>query len=147
MSIFEPGPYPVGEPGGLEWVGGPFRYSEPPADSFDDVLVQREPELPWFLQAWEPLPTNAPGPDKTRPYCCYIRTVIFYQRPYCPRAPGEGYIEHDRLEFRITSDTRLRFEGQIYKAGGGRVYWADDQWWMYHWLDRRGIDQPELVAV
>lgn len=48
---------------------------------------------------FEPLPTAAPR--QARPYCCYVRTVIFYKHPLTVvrSGPNKGmYAEWDRVD-------------------------------------------------
>lgn len=49
------------------------------------LIIVEPQDKPWLLTVWELLPTKAPCPDKTQPYCCYVRTVIFYLKPYVVR--------------------------------------------------------------
>jgi hypothetical protein len=107
------------------------------------------------LVVWEPLPTKAPGPDKTLPYCCYLRTVIFYHRPYIVRPfstlwrgrlgrlqadrSGRSFQEWDKVETRLGWDDLVEFEGEIFEVGGGHVVWCDRRWWMCRGARRRAV--------
>lgn len=111
-------------------------------------------QKPWLLDVWEPLNTKAPCPDKTQPYCCYIRTVIFYVNPYivrpwhhfwrdgrgklCVEKPGGMFEEWDRVEHRITWDTPIEWKGETFLCGGGTVIWRKGRgWWMKFWARRK----------
>lgn len=106
-----------------------------------------ELEQPWLLEIWEKLATKAPCPDKTQPYCCYARTVIFYLRPYVIRPwhllwdcngkllaqkPGQTYEEWDRCETALTFDSPVEFKNQRFICNGGSVIWKRGAWWMRH---------------
>lgn len=124
----------------------PFR-----GDTLDlsDCLVARP--RPFRLVIWEPLLTKAPAPPKARPWCCYIRTVIFYHFPYVlelrqPRwrdwegrlhAGARGYQEWDQIETRLTWDDVVRFEDEDFVVGGGTVVWKRRRWWMVRHARRR----------
>jgi hypothetical protein len=108
----------------------------------DDCLVSR-PRL-FSLVIWEPLLTKAPAPPKAKPYCCYIRTVIFYHSPYIVwpwprlyrangrlcRDSGPTFLQWDQVETRLTGDDLIEFEGELFEVGGGSVVWARKRWWM-----------------
>jgi len=112
----------------------------PPA--LDDCLVSRP--RPWLLVIWEPLLTKAPAPPKAEPFCCYIKTVIFYHSPYIVRpwkrlyrgagdrlrACRAGFEEWDKIETRLTWDDLVVFNGETFQIGGGTVVWAKRRWWM-----------------
>ncbi|MEM6265909.1 MAG: hypothetical protein AAF707_00160 [Pseudomonadota bacterium] len=100
---------------------------------------------PWLISIAEPLPTKAPSPALAAPYCCYIRTIIFYHRPYVIRrwsrpylvrgewkaeAPGSSFIEWDRVESLLTWDDLVEFEGDAFSVGSGSVIWRKQRWWM-----------------
>ncbi len=103
---------------------------------------------PWLIDIWEPLRTKAPCPDKARPYCCYLRTVIFYVGPrhivrpwhhiyrwkngWSWDKPGMHYEEWDQVEYDLTWDDPFDWCGQRFIVGGGRVTWRLSQWWMKH---------------
>lgn len=107
-----------------------------------DCLVSRP--RPWLLVIWEPLPTKAPGPHLAQPHCCYIKTVIFYHRPYIvgwPRGYRDragqfhrdgngGFIEWDKIETRLTWDDVVEYQHAEFAIGGGRVVWSHRGWWM-----------------
>jgi hypothetical protein len=119
----------------------------------DDFILYRDAARPWLLTIWEPLRTKAPGPHLSRAYCCYIKTVIFYYRPYVIRpyiklcldcrgrwfadSPrGMGYEQWDSIETFFTWDDRIAFAGDVYVVGGGTVLWTNEpdrgrrRWWM-----------------
>lgn len=108
-----------------------------------DCLVVRP--APWRLVIWEPLPTKAPCPALAQPFCCYMRTVIFYLRPYvlrrwsrmwrdgrgCLRAdPPGSYERWDQVETRLSYHDVVEFEGELFDVWGGTVRWARKRWWM-----------------
>jgi hypothetical protein len=140
---------PCGEPGKLTFLWSSYCLSRGTPD-IADCLAFRRPERPWLLTIWEPLQTKAPGPHLTLAYCCYINTVIFYHRPYIGgfsrpwQANGRwhagdrrSFVEWDKLETRLTWDDQLRFEGDEFEKGGGRVMWCRRRWWMCHGARRK----------
>lgn len=114
-----------------------------------DFLVRQL--KPWLIEVWEPLRTKAPNPNLALAYCCYIRTVIFYVRPYQTREwhhlyrwkdgweadkPGSALEEWDRADSQLSWDTILEWNGERFKTGGGTVFWSRKRWWMKHWARR-----------
>ena len=154
---------PCGIAGGLGWHWwNAWRPGNGPP-GLDDCVVARP--RPWQLVIWEPILTKAPGPALARPYCCYIKTVIFYHRPYIcspwvtifecngrlQRNSSPGHFEQwDEVETRLTWEDQLSFEGERFDVGGGRVMWANlpgqpRRWWMRHGA-RRKRDATECAA-
>ena len=112
-------------------------------------------ERPWLIHIWEPLRTKAPCPDKAMPYCCYLRTVIFYVGPrhivrpwahlyhWPPKSniwthdkPGQMYEKWDEIEYDLSWDDVFDWCGDRFIVGGGRVIWRLSQWWIKHWARR-----------
>lgn len=112
-----------------------------------DCLVERP--RPFRLVIWEPLLTKAPGPARAQPHCCYIRTVIFYARPYIRqlrkshwrdrhgnlKTSDGGFEEYDQIETRLSWDDVVEFENERFGVSGGRVRWACasggySRWWI-----------------
>jgi hypothetical protein len=123
-----------------------------------DCLVVRP--APWRLVIWEPLRTKAPSPALAQPFCCYIRTVIFYLRPYVLRPwsklwrDGQGrlratepgaYEQWDRVETRLAYHDVVEFEGELFDVWGGTVKWARNRWWMCR-TARRLPDECRFAA-
>src|SRR4051812_46688213 len=88
----------------------------PPLPAGQDLVILPGSQ-PWLIDVWERLKTKAPCPDKTLPYCCYARTVIFYLRPYTvlpwhhfwvsrgrrrAEKPGQRYEAWDQVEHEVT---------------------------------------------
>jgi hypothetical protein len=96
----------------------PYKSAYP--DDLGDCRVNRM--RPWLIKIWEPISTNAPPPTKADPLCCYMQTVIFYDR-----FSGE---EIDRIETRLTWDDVVTFDGDDWEIGGGKVTWMEGRWWM-----------------
>lgn len=109
-----------------------------------DCLASRP--KPHILVIWEPLRTKAPKPPRAAPFCCYLRTVIFYHSPYI-LAVGKsrwrdssgkwhsnrgGFEEWDKIEHRFGWDDVVEFEGENFVVGGGTVLWKRGRWWMLH---------------
>jgi len=94
--------------------------------------------FPHLITFYEPLPTSAPW--EAYPYCCYIRTVIFYKPPF----PGNLEIidqietQWDLLGERYTDQIEgwaalapfVYHEGQVYELCSGQVIWRNGQWVM-----------------
>lgn len=110
-----------------------------------DIMIVPDPEHAHLIEVWEPLPTKAPNPNLTQPYCCYVNTVIFYHRPYIIRRwhhfsiyqgklrawePGRTYQEWDRVETTLRIDAVITHEGQRFRIYNGRVVWKNKRWWM-----------------
>lgn len=122
--------------------GAPFDHRNP---DVSDCIVDRPREFRIWI--WEPLRTKAPGPHLALPFCCYLKTVIFYHRPYIRRLArryyrtAEGlmcqstptaYEQWDQIETRLTWDDLVVFDGVVFEKGGGTVLWARGRWWMRH---------------
>lgn len=131
------------------FIGARWKVGTPP-DYLADCLALRTDERPWLLRIWEPLPTKAPAPPKARPYCCYIRTVIFYHFPHIVRGPhpshwgrrwhwnkSGGFLEWDQIETRLSWDDVVSFEGERFEIQGGHVVWRRRRWWMARWARRQ----------
>ncbi len=98
---------------------------------------------------YEPLQTNAPI-ENCQPYCCYLRTIVFYKQPYIADASG-NYERWDEIETkwdllgqRWTEEDwgwaslapLVLFEEKIYELGGGEVILIEGRWYM-RWLGWR----------
>lgn len=154
----------------------------PPAgliDFYHWIPISREPAPPdvsdcrtartgpYACVVFEPLLTKAPRPPKATPYCCYLRTVIFYHYPYIVRPPGwyrsstgelrrgetGPFVQWDEIEHRLHWDTLINFDGQVFEIGGGRVIWRDRSWWMLRdgWANtraaRKAMGLPENAPI
>lgn len=105
------------------------------------------------LYFWEPIQTVAPGRDLARPYCCYLRTVVFYKEPW-PVILENGFLaEWDRVETqwdllgqRWTEEdlgwaslaALVLHGGVVFELVSGGVVWEDGQWfmrWRARWVD------------
>lgn len=133
---------------------------ERPKPDLADLLAARDPDHPHLLAIWEPLLTNAPSPMLVRPYCCLIRTVIFYDVAYRKRPWGKpwrrgggwgwtepgGLLEWDKVETRLTHGDVVAFDGDHWLIGGGQVRWHRRRWWMRRLARRREKPALRLVA-
>lgn len=113
-----------------------------------------------LIDIFEPLDTKAPSPALAHPYCCYLRSIIFYHEPVIVspwrklwRGAGErvhanptpGHFEEwDKIDARLAPDDLVAFEGDIFEVSSGRVFWAarpgdslGRRWWMQHGARRR----------
>ena len=100
--------------GGVEPLWGGWSMTGPAPD-LSDCVAARLPGSRHLLALWEPIDTHAPSPARCQPYCCYIRSVIFYARPYISRpgkpwrgrdgvlrpASGAIFVEYDQVETRL----------------------------------------------
>lgn len=124
---------PCGDAGGLQSMRANtfFRYKKDyPADIADCRVARPKP---FRLVIWEPLLTNAP--QRARAYCCYVKTVIFYND-----TDADGPNEWDAIETRLTWDDVVKFEGDLFTIGGGTVKWAEGRWWMVRHARRVDAD-------
>ncbi|RAX42437.1 hypothetical protein DQ393_06265 [Rhizobium tropici] len=123
--------------------------------NLDDCLVERP--KPFRLVIWEPILTRAPGPSRAQPYCCYIKTIIFYHRPYIVRpfktfwrdhsgklhASSSGYEQWDQVETRLTCDDVIIFEHERFSVGLGEVVWVNAPAEPRRWYMRRDARRVE----
>jgi hypothetical protein len=120
-----------------------WRWRDDPRPDLGDCLVLRP--KPFRLVIWEPLRTKAPAPPKAAPWCCYLRTVVFYHAPFIVRpwskpwhngsrwkAIRPGFEQWDQIETRLSCDDVVSLEGELFLLGGGRVVWARRRWRMVH---------------
>ncbi len=91
--------------------------------------VERENEK--RIIVLEPLSYKAPS--IARPYCCYLRTVIFYVYPYEVTRNGSTFREWDRVESLLSWNAEILCDSNIYIVGGGRVLRLEKSWWMQRW--------------
>lgn len=105
----------------------PFK-TDFPKDLSDCEVVQIQP---WLIEIIEPLDVTAPGPEAASPHCCYIRTVIFYEKPW-RLIPGSGFAEHDRIDARLQNHDLADFEGHRFEIYSGRAEWDGARWIMRH---------------
>lgn len=108
--------------------------------------AERDPALPWLVTFYEPLATKAP--KEAKPYCCYLRRVVFYTPDYPNSLQILDEVEGqwDLAGTRWTSDPQLVFgalepfvahEGEYFDLMGGRVIWWQDKGWHVEWRARR----------
>lgn len=121
----------------------------------DDCFVERP--KPFRIVIWEPILTKAPCPSRAQPYCCYIKTVIFYHRPYIVRpfktfwrdrsgkfhASSSGYEQWDQVETRLACDDVVSFEGELFSVGLGEVVWVNAPDQARRWYMRRDVRRVE----
>lgn len=130
---------PCGEAGGLQSMRANtfFPHKRDYPSDLSDCRVARP--KPFRLVIWEPLLTNAP--QRACAYCCYVKTVIFYNE-----TDTDGPNEWDAIETRLSWDDVVSFEGDLFTVGGGTVKWADGRWWMCRHA-RRVADDFSLPTV
>ena len=102
-----------------------FPYRELPSD-LSNITVEVDDERPWLATVTEVLNTAAPA--NAQPYCCYINTVIFYEKPY--REIDGRYAEHDSLKTVLEGNDILRADGELFELYGGEVKHIDGRWVM-----------------
>ncbi|MBO6755788.1 MAG: hypothetical protein JJ902_05645 [Roseibium sp.] len=125
-----------------------------PSELTDCVVTRQKP---WLLTIREPLQTKAPAPPKAQPFCCYIRTIIFYHSPYIispfggfwrdssgalRRSQPGSFIQWDEIKSRLCGRDVIEFEGEQFDMGSGQVFWMSVQgqrrrWWMTRQARRR----------
>lgn len=82
---------------------------------------------------YEPLETHAP--EEAEAYCCYLKTVIFYER-----MAGEikEMTRCDHYDLACAPSPHLLYDaGTWYEASGDRVVWRNGQWHFRFRLDAR----------
>lgn len=127
----------------------------------NDCLAAVRGESRRGLTIWEPIDTKAPGPHLTTAWCCYIRTVIFYVRPFVSRGPhpvksptkgwywesdGRSYAAWDTVESTLSHDDIVALGGQHFRVAGSGVRWARGRWWWLHRCERLE-PRPEPVST
>lgn len=125
----------------------PPRYDDQPADLVG--VIARRTDRPWLLELLEPISDRAPNPSICQPHCCYIRTVIFYARPYRKGGPYPWqskwhwhwepfgtFAQFDKVQSRLTWDDVIACDGEHWRVDGGQVVWLRRRWWMYRELRR-----------
>lgn len=154
------GPYeaaPCGAAGALSPLCWGFNSPRP---DLSGCLVARVPPG-HNLVIWEKIPTKAPGPHLTLPWCCYTCTVILYHRPFILRPPrwyrstSDGvlrrdsvgtFYEWDRQDSLLNWHSLIEFESEIWEIGGGGVRWHRPHWWWMH-RARRHVPKHGQAAL
>jgi hypothetical protein len=132
---------------GLEWKW-PRNFEGKVRPTLSGCIVSQPASHPWFIIVWEPLNTKAPDPNLVSPYCCYIKTIVFYVRGYIvnpfthlwksnsgwhAESPGHRFMEWDECESALTWEDRVVWQGKEFEVGSGRVIYWHKRWWMRHW--------------
>lgn len=129
---------PCGEAGKARLIGGGYgRGHELP----ETITIARVKTHPWFIIAWEKLNVQTPPPKMVQPYCCYIRTIYFYHKPYKVKPGERSFIDYGKVEHFLTCDDRLTFEGEEFEIGTGRVVRYRGSWYFVSWARRQKIDK------
>lgn len=103
-----------------------FPYREQPVD-LRAVTATIDPDHPWLATVVERLDTDAPA--TANPYCCYLRTVIFYERPWRYLKDKHEYASYGRCETVLIEDW-LYLDGEVFELCGGKVSHDGDGWIM-----------------
>lgn len=122
---------PAGEPGSITLLD--FFPRSQQAKALTAVRVQRSP---WFIIIWEKLTDTVPGPEVTQPYCCYVRTVIFYEKPYRVNEEKKEFFEWYRVDSTLRPDDVVEFEGERFEVGTGQIVWYEGAWYCREWARR-----------
>jgi hypothetical protein len=103
-----------------------------------EAEVEQVPNATRLLKyAYEPLETHAPPPDQAEPYCCYLKTVIFYEHRYSGSAiKGITRCEHYNLAT-APSPHLVDYEGLFYEVSPDQVLWRNGEWQFRYTLDAR----------
>jgi len=93
---------------------------------------------------YEPLPTIAT--EDCQPYCCLIRTTIFYKKPWPGKLEKIDKVQSqwDLLGHRFTDEIDgwacvapfVWHSDELYELHSGKVIWRNDQWHK-KWTARR----------
>ena len=102
----------------VENIMFPFRFQERGFPDLADLVVEVDPDRHWIAEIEEPLDVSAPA--RSSPWCCYIRTVIFY-------GPTG---EEDRCETRLQINDVLRDGEERWQVWSGSVAWTKGRWHM-----------------
>lgn len=112
-----------------------FPYRQFPED-LSPVSAVVEVDRPWLATVKEVLPTDAPASAK--PWCCYVRTVIFYEQPW--REVAGNYADHGKIETLLCGHDVIRIGDDIFELHGGAVSHDGERWIM----TRRARRRPKL---
>lgn len=106
-----------------------FPFKEMPSD-LSDCGIEGDPERPWLKEIVEPLAGDAPM--SASPHCCYLNTVIFYEKPYRVVEGTRNLATYAEVRHRIACDDILKIDGEEFSIGCGRVEWRGSRWVMVH---------------
>lgn len=102
------------------------------------IVAARVQSHPWFLIMWEQLTHgNVPGPELTRIWCCYSRTVVFYKRPWIVAEDKYSFQQWAQVDGTLRIDDVVEFDGELFDVGLGQVRWNDGNWWICRWARQR----------
>lgn len=98
--------------------------------------VESVPNATHLLKyVYQPLETHAP--EDAEPWCCYFKTVIFYENRYSGSAIKE-ITRCDHYDLACAPSPHLLYHaGTWYEVGYGHVLWRNDQWHFRFTLDAR----------
>lgn len=124
----------------------PYRLKFSPVVDLSDIDIVLCPDRPWIAEIEALLPVDAPS--SASPLCCYINTVIFYEKP--SRVVDGNFAEHGRCETALRLDDVLLWQGRQWIITSGSVAWTKGAWHMVWSLRRLPKDRhikPELTVV
>lgn len=107
-----------------------------------------------FIRIYEPIKTIAT--QDCEPYCCFIRTVIFYKKPLCDLVEVDRTQTHfDLLGKRFSDELDgwtgvapfVEHDGKIYELISGTVIWRNGAWYMQRMARRICKDDPRLPFI
>lgn len=122
---------PGGEPGSVRLLA-----EFPRNQQATTLIAVRVARSPWFIIIWEKLTDSVPGPDETKIWCCYVRTVIFYKKPWQTTENGFDYQRWAEIDSTLRCDDVVEFEQERFEVGTGMVVWYEGAWWCRSWARR-----------
>ncbi|MEO0870391.1 MAG: hypothetical protein AAFY19_00320 [Pseudomonadota bacterium] len=115
-----------------------FPYRKFPSD-LSALTVDLDDGSPWLATVVERLDTDAPA--SARPWCCYTKTVIFYEQPWRVLPDRRAYAEHDRVETVLDGEDILTINGVQFELLGGIVSHDGAGWIMTRRARKRADDR------
>lgn len=133
MSVIQRKPeetiVPTGTPGNVQ------AFIEYPRNrNAGKLQAQRDQKLPWFIRIYEPVTElwQVPRPSRVRVWWCYVRHIVFYKRPWTPKAGTNTFERWGQTDALLRCDDTVLFEGEIYKVLGASCFWHEHQWWVQY---------------
>lgn len=139
---FEEEKQPCGEAGKATLLSGGYGRS---CNLPDTIKIIRVATHPWFLIFWEELKIDTPKHSKVQPWCCYIRTIIFYHKPWKEDKEKRAYVDYGKVEHFLHCDDLIKYEGELFDMGTGRVVSFEGKWYFVSWARRQKLIENNVA--